>query len=233
MQMLAPDCVIVETQKDIPQGYVSTYRNEHFIFQQTGLGIVKASGSEVKKVVIGDKVVWLGVELSRELNIPESQLVKIPAGISNDEGVWIGVVAYLIQIVRESGLTFGERVLVCGTGKITELLTQILALFGFNVLTAEHLKSDGTFCDGVFCYESPTTGIMDKIRTKGILIFLTPHEVNIPSNILATKKLRIIYPPQFESKSSNLAFPIGYIRWTVERDLNLALELIMNQKIQV
>ncbi len=226
--MLAPDCVLVETQKEL-----SEYQNEHFIFQQTGIGIVKASGSEVEKVVIGDKVVWLGVELSRELNIPESQLVKIPAEISDDEGIWIGVVAYLIQIVRESGLTFGERVFVCGTGKITELLTQILDLFGFNVLTAEDLKSDGTFCDGLFCYELPTMDIMDKIRAKGSLILLAPHEGSISSNILATKRHRIIYPPRFERKSSNLAFPIGYIRWTVGKDLNLALELIINQKIKV
>ena len=88
------------------------HMNEGRIFKNTGIGVVKERGSKIEGVATGDKIVWIGIPAGDEIFIPENLFERIPDGLEDGRFVFAGIGAFVIQAIRESGLTFGEKVTV-------------------------------------------------------------------------------------------------------------------------
>ena len=199
------------------------------IFKNTGIGIVEKRGNQVRDVVKGDRVVWIGIPSSDKVIIPEYLFEKIPEDLENKIGIFGGIGAYIIQAVRESGLTFGEKVVVLGHGVIKNIISQIIDLFGIHTLELDNSPKDNIELDGVFICsggEANINLIANSIRNKAVIIILTEGHIDLPIELLEKKRIKIIkFPVEFQKNTKNVYYPKAYSRWTIKEDLKLFLML--------
>lgn len=204
------------------------------IFKNTGVGIVEERGMAIREVAIRDKVVWAGIPADDRVIVPECLFEKIPDGLEDKVAVWGGVGAFVIQAVRGSSLTFGEKVVILGHGILKELTSQLITLFGIHSLELDFVREGGIEIDGVFVCpsgEADINLIANSLRNKASITVLTEGHVDLSPELLREKKLRPVFPRQARPEDRNVYYPEAYVRWTVKEDLQLSLKLLKEGEI--
>jgi predicted dehydrogenase/threonine dehydrogenase-like Zn-dependent dehydrogenase len=123
---LAPTIEKVFTKLDtpIPLGY-------------SVAGEVLELGRHVSGYAVGDRVACAGSGMANhaEINaVPKNLVVRIPAGVTDEDASFVTLGAIALQGVRQAAPTLGEAVVVMGLGLIGQLTVQLLKANGCRVL---------------------------------------------------------------------------------------------------
>ena len=199
------------------------------IFKNTGIGIIEERGMEIRDVAIGDKVVWVGIPAGDKVIVPEYLFEKVPDDLEDKIGVFGGVGAFVIQAVRESGLTFGEKVVVLGHGVLKDLTSQVVTLFGIHSLELDFVCKGDVEIDGVFLCtggEANFNLIENLLRNKATVTVLTEGHIDLPLKLLQEKKLKLIFLGQPKVERKDIYYPKAYLRWGIKEDIRLYLKLL-------
>lgn len=216
--------------------YDLTKIEEAHIFKNTGIGIVEERGMETRDVVIGDKVIWVGIPIADEIVIPEYLFARIPDGLQEEIAVFGGIGACVIQAVRQSGLTFGEKDVVLGQGILKDITSQVTALFGVHNLELALACKGNMEIDGVFICpegEKDINLIADSLRNKTTVTILTERHIGLSPKLLQEKELKLIYPALAQPDERNVYYPGAYVRWTIKKDMELFLKLLRGGRIKI
>ena len=124
-------------------------------------GQVIEVGSDIKDIMIGDRVACSGAQCANHAEIicvPRILLVKIPDNISYEEASTVTLGAIALQGLRRASLTFGETAVVIGLGVIGQLLTQLLKANGINVIGIDLDETKVKLANesGAFCGITPS-----------------------------------------------------------------------------
>lgn len=117
------ESVFARLEEPLPLGY-------------SAAGRVIATGANVHKFKVGDKVVVAGAKLANhaEVNaVPQNLVAPCPAGISAEEASFATLIAIAMHGVRNSNIQLGDRVLVLGLGLIGQLAAQLATIAGGRV----------------------------------------------------------------------------------------------------
>lgn len=98
-------------------------------------GVVRAVGSEVTTVAVGDRVcaIGTGANHSRIVHVPESLVTRLPDSVSTRDAAPMAMLCFAFEGVRKASLLFGENVLVIGGGMMGQISAQVAAASGTNV----------------------------------------------------------------------------------------------------
>ena len=208
--------------------------DEGKIFKNTGIGVVKERGSKKGEVAIGDKIAWIGIPTADEILVPENLFKTIPEDLDDSTAVFTGITAFIIQAVRESELTFGEKAVVLGEGILKQLISQVIASFGIQFMELDFSNANETDIDGVFICpgsEVDVNSLTGWLRNQATVIVLTEKPLELSPMLLQEKKLRLVFPKQPQPEKSNVHHPTAYKRWTIKKDLELSLKLLRKKAI--
>lgn len=131
---------VVERAKN--EGLVNTFnavRSKLDSFTALGYsasGIVMAVGDDVTEFRAGDRVACAGVGYASHaevLSVPRNLCVRLPEGVTFDEGAFGTLGAIALQGVRLAEPTLGEAVVVIGLGLLGQLTVQLLKANGCRV----------------------------------------------------------------------------------------------------
>jgi hypothetical protein len=205
------------------------------IFKNTGSGIVEERGVQTRDVAIGDRVVWIGVPANDRVTVPEYLFEGIPDGLGDNTAVFAGIGAFVIQAVRESGLTFGERVVVLGHGVLKKLASQIITLFGIHSLELDSACRGNVEIDGVFvCLggEKDINLIANWLRNKATVTVLAEGQAGLPPELLQKRSVKLVFPALPQLGETDVHHPGAYVRWTIKKDMELFLKLSRERGIR-
>lgn len=220
----------------VKKEYDLTNIDEAEIFKNAGIGIVEERGMETRDVAIGDKVVWIGVPADDKLIVPEYLFERIPDGLEDSIAVFAGIGAFVIQAVRESGLTFREKAAVLGQGILKDITSQVTALFGIHNLELALACKGNMEIDGIFVCpegEKDINLIANSLHNKATVTILTERHIGLSPKLLQEKELKLIYPALAQPDERNVYYPRAYVRWTIKKDLQLVLKLLKEGKINI
>lgn len=99
-------------------------------------GEVVAVGGLVKGIQVGDKVACAGAGYANHAEfvaVPKNLVVKIPAGVSDEEAAFTTLGSIALQGVRLAEPRLGERFLVLGLGLLGQIAVQLLRANGCEV----------------------------------------------------------------------------------------------------
>jgi len=216
--------------------YDLTKIEEAHIFKNTGIGIVEERGMETRDVAIGDKVIWVGIPINDRVTVPEYLFERIPDGLEDSIAVFAGIGAFVIQAVRQSGLTFGEKVVVLGHGVFKIFTSQVTALFGIHNLELALACKGTTEIDGIFVCpegEEDINLIADSLHNKATVTILTERHIGLSPKLLQEKELKLVYPGPTQPDERNVYYPRAYMRWTIKEDMELFLKLLRGGRIKI
>lgn len=137
-----PELVRQVIQRARNEGVVNTFnavRSKLGSFTALGYsasGIVSAVGESVSEFRVGDRVACAGVGYASHaevLSVPKNLCVRLPEGVSFDEGAFGTLGAIALQGVRLAEPTLGEAVVVIGLGLLGQLTVQLLKANGCRV----------------------------------------------------------------------------------------------------
>lgn len=117
------ESVFARLEEPLPLGY-------------SAAGRVIATGENVSKFKVGDKVVVAGAKLANhaEVNaVPQNLVAPCPKGISAEEASFATLIAIAMHGVRNGNIQLGDRVLVLGLGLIGQLAAQLATIAGARV----------------------------------------------------------------------------------------------------
>ena len=92
-------------------------------------GVILATGSRSKKITVGERVVSRKPHASHVI-ADETDVMKIPGGLSFEEATFFGLGSISLQAVRKAGIEIGESVIVLGQGLVGNLALQLARLSG-------------------------------------------------------------------------------------------------------
>jgi len=83
------------------------------------------------------------------LMLPEENLHEVPAGVSNEEAVFVEPLAAALEIQQQISITPDDRVVVIGDGKLGQLIARTLALTGCQLFVVGKHERKLRMLDGI------------------------------------------------------------------------------------
>ncbi|MDH4068530.1 MAG: hypothetical protein OEU97_06360 [Dehalococcoidia bacterium] len=216
--------------------YDLTRVEEAPIFKNTGIGIVEERGVQTRDVAIGDRVVWIGIPTNDKVTVPEYLSERVPDGLEDSVAVFAGIGAFVIQAVRESGLTFGDRAAVLGQGILKDITSQVITSFGIHNLELALARKGDVEIDGIFVCpagEKSISLVANSLRNKASVTVLTGGHVDMPPELLAEKALKFTHPVPTQADERDVYYPRAYVRWTTKRNMGLFLNLLTEGRTKI
>lgn len=99
-------------------------------------GIVTEIGSEIKDLVVGDRVVVAWGKHQKQITVKRSKVVKIPDGVSSKEASMALIATFPLAAIRKTHLEIGESALVMGLGILGIFAVQELHAAGVYPIVA-------------------------------------------------------------------------------------------------
>ncbi|MBQ2999669.1 MAG: zinc-binding alcohol dehydrogenase [Clostridia bacterium] len=99
-------------------------------------GIVTEIGSEIKDLVVGDRVVVAWGKHQKQITVKRSKVVKIPDGVSSKEASMALIATFPLAAIRKTHLEIGESALVMGLGILGIFAVQELRAAGVYPIVA-------------------------------------------------------------------------------------------------
>ncbi len=131
-------------------------------------GTVVAVGDQIEGFSVGDRVACAGAGVANHaevIDVPVNLAVKIPQGVSDQDGATVTLGAIAIQGVRRTSPTLGETIVVFGLGVLGQITVQLLKANGCRVLGTDldSSKIDLAIRNGMDQGVSPSTDFVDRI----------------------------------------------------------------------
>ncbi|MFD0715786.1 zinc-binding alcohol dehydrogenase [Paenibacillus sp. GCM10027626] len=115
-------------------------RHKEVALGYSASGIVKQVGKEVTHLQVGQRVACYGapyVKHAEMLTVPRHLAVPVPDHVTLVEASTVGLGAIAIHALRQASLQFGESVVVVGLGILGQIIAQIAAAAGLNVIALD------------------------------------------------------------------------------------------------
>jgi polar amino acid transport system substrate-binding protein len=216
-------------------------------------GTVIEVGAGVTGFAVGDRVACAGQDYASHAEIvcvPQNLVAKIPEGTPFEHAAFATLGAIALQGVRQADARLGENVAVIGLGLVGQLTVLLLRAAGCRVFGHDP-KPEAVALAGV---EPPPPDAMDAVlitaatdshepvrvagelcRDRGRVVMVGVTGMEIPREIYFRKELEFRlsrsygpgrYDPLYEEHGVD--YPIGYVRWTEQRNLQAFLDLRLN-----
>jgi NADPH2:quinone reductase len=184
------------------RGYGEPFTEERIIPHSDGAGVIEETGEDIEPKRIGERVWVFNGQYYRPfgtaaeyIDVPVSQVVPLPAGLSYAEGACLGIPAMTAhRCLFADGKLAGKTVLVTGgAGAVGNNAIQLAKWGGANVITTvsspekdEHARLAGA--DHVINYqtENVVPVIMDLTKGAGVDRII---EVDFGGNLSVTKEI--------------------------------------------
>jgi predicted dehydrogenase/threonine dehydrogenase-like Zn-dependent dehydrogenase len=189
-------------------------------------GVVAEVGQGVHDLSVGDRVACGGVGYANHAEcgfVPRNLIVRMPEGVSHQEGAFVSLGAIALQGVRRAALKLGERVFVLGLGLVGQLTVQVLRASGVRAIGADLMpervelaKSLGMDSGFVFDQNDPQKAVSDFTAGRGvdaIIICASSKNDGLINRILPL------------SKDRGTIVIVGDVPLTLDRTLFYAKEL--------
>ncbi len=202
---------------------------------------------------VGDRVACAGQDYASHAEIvcvPQNLCAKIPDDVPLEHAAFTTLGAIALQGVRQADARLGENVAVIGLGLVGQLTVLLLKAAGCRVF-GHDLKPEAVALAGV---EAPRPDRMDAViitasttsneplrlagelcRDRGRVVMVGVTGMEIPRDLYYRKELEFRlsrscgpgrYDPLYEEKG--IDYPLGYVRWTEQRNLEAFLNLRLN-----
>ena len=182
------------------------------------LGAIAMNGTRTAEIRIGEFVAVIGLGLVGQL---VAQLVRVAGG----RAIGIDLLPNRVDLGRRLGLNSG---IVAGVGTEAE---SVKALTG----------GIGVDC-AIVCAKSksavPVEQAVQMLRDRGRLVIVGAVPLNLPWGPMYAKEIRVMmaraygpgsYDPVYEIQGVD--YPIGYVRWTENRNMGEFLRLVAEERI--
>ena len=147
----APGCVLLEVKSSLVspgtelRGWRGLARGESRIapggrprpFGYSNAGVVLEAGERVEALQAGDRVAAIGGGYARHAThalVPQNLCVRLPDGVTFDQGAYAMLSATAVQALRRGGPGFGELCCVVGLGLLGQLTARVYQLAGSYVI---------------------------------------------------------------------------------------------------
>lgn len=222
-----------------------------------------AVGYSAAGTILGtsQKVACAGAQFAHHaeiIQVPENLLVPVPAQVSLEEASTVALGAIALQGVRRANPTLGETFLVIGLGFLGQLTAQILKANGchvvgmdldparmslleqFGIGTQEVADVDGVIITAASSSSEIVSKAFQLCRKKGRVVLVGDVGLNLKRADFYQKEIDFListsygpgrYDDRYEEKG--LDYPIGYVRWTENRNMEAYLRLLAEKKIDI
>jgi predicted dehydrogenase/threonine dehydrogenase-like Zn-dependent dehydrogenase len=221
-------------------------------------GTVLEVGEGVTGFAPGDRVACAGQDYASHAEVvcvPQNVCAKIPEAVPLEHAAFTTVGAIAMQGVRQADARLGENVAVIGLGLVGQLTVRLLKAAGCRVF-GHDVKPEAVSLAGV---ESPMPDSMDAViiaastdsneplalagqlcRDRGRVVMVGVTGMEVPREIFYRKELELRlsrsagpgrYDPLYEEKGVD--YPVGYVRWTEQRNMEAFLQLLADNRIDV
>jgi len=221
-------------------------------------GVVLEVGAGVTEFRPGDRVVSNGPH-AEIVAVPKNLCARIPDGVADDAAAFTVLGAIALQGARLAQPTLGETFAVIGLGLIGLLAVQILRAHGCRVVGldpderrfelarrfgAEPYRQ-GELIDGVLICAAtqssdPVHQAAQMCRKRGRIVLVGVTGLELSRDDFYKKELSFQvscsygpgrYDPAYEEKGQD--YPLGYVRWTAQRNFEAVLQLMAEGKLDV
>jgi polar amino acid transport system substrate-binding protein len=221
-------------------------------------GTVIEVGDGVTGFAPGDRVACAGQDYASHAEVvcvPQNLCAHIPAGVALDHAAFTTLGAIALQGIRQADVRLGESVAVIGLGLVGQLTVQLLQAAGCRVFghdpRAEAVKLAGVepakpdSVDAVIIAATAETNeplirAGELCRDRGRVVMVGVTGMELPRELYFRKELEFRlsrsygpgrYDPQYEEHGVD--YPVGYVRWTEQRNLRAFLELLAAGKLNL
>jgi len=250
--------VLANVKREGVWATVQKVRNRLDNYKELGYSCAgKVIASDTAAFLPGDAVACAGTGYAVHAEIvavPKNLVCKIPQGVSFEEAAFATLGAIALQGVRQADVRVGENVAVIGLGLLGLLTVQLLKAAGCRVvgvdITDRHFAvAQSLGCDA--CYLSNSEAV-ERIQsfTRGIgtdaVIITASTKSNQPLELaleVARKKSVIVIvgvvgmnvprSPFYEKELHLTIDPVGYVRWTEQRNMQAFLDLVAQKKVSI
>ncbi len=192
------------------------------------------------------------------IQVPENLLTPIPSNVGFAEASTIALGAIALQGIRRAEPTLGETFAVIGLGILGQITVQILLANGckaigmdldpnrlgiaerFGAQTALPKEVDGVIITAASESSEIVSTAFKLCRKKGRVVLIGDVGLNLKRSDFYQKEIDFListsygpgrYDDRYEEKG--LDYPIGYVRWTENRNMEEYLRLISEKKVQI
>lgn len=240
---------------------IQTKLNQGFAPGYSSSGTVIEVGENVIGFAPGDRVACAGASANHAeyITVPQNLTTKIPFGVTCQEAAFAAIGSIAMNAVRRARPTIGETVAVTGLGLIGMLTCKILSANGVNVMATDINQERQARAERAgFNAKQPAEGFDAVIITAdtkssapvnlGVVACRKRGRVVIVGNVgldLVRKEMykkeidiRMVtsygpgrYERNYEKKG--LDYPLAFVRWTENRNMQAFLNLIATKKMEV
>jgi predicted dehydrogenase/threonine dehydrogenase-like Zn-dependent dehydrogenase len=216
-------------------------------------GTVIEVGEGVTGFAAGDRVACAGQDYASHaevVSVPVNLCAKIPEGVDLAHAAFTTLGAIALHAVRQADARIGENVAVIGLGLIGQLTVQILQAAGCRVTGFDPAvtgmdapqpdTADAVIIAAATDSNAPLELAAKFCRDRGRVVMVGVTGMEVPREIFYRKELELRlsrsygpgrYDPQYEEHSTD--YPVGYVRWTEQRNMAAFLQLLADGKINV
>jgi predicted dehydrogenase/threonine dehydrogenase-like Zn-dependent dehydrogenase len=240
---------------------VSAKLNDPMPLGYSAAGIVLACGAGVEEFKPGDRVA-AAVPHAAVAAIGHNLCARMPDNVTFEQAAYTSIACIGLQGVRLTQTTLGESVLVIGLGLIGQICVCLLKAQGCRVFGADpdpaklalartlgaeaatrdpsSLGVDSVVITAATESNQPIEFAADACRPKGRIVLVGVVGLDIPRPPFFKKELEFTVSyslgpgrsdPLYEEKG--IDYPIGYARWTAQRNMQAVLELMSQGKLPV
>lgn len=194
------------------------------------------------------------------IQVPENLMVPIPEALGFAEASTVALGAIALQGVRRAQPTLGETFVVIGLGFLGQVTCQLLQAngcqvfgvdldparvehaerFGISCQIPENLEADGVIITAATSSNQVISDAFNRCRKKGRVVLVGDVGLNLKRSDFYKKELDFListsygpgrYDDRYEQKGHD--YPLGYVRWTENRNMEEYLRLLAEKKIDI
>jgi predicted dehydrogenase/threonine dehydrogenase-like Zn-dependent dehydrogenase len=241
---------------------VAAKLNDPMPLGYSAAGIVIECGTGVEEFKPGDRVA-AAIPHASVAAAGRNLVARMPDGVTFEQASYTSIAAIGLQGVRLAKVSLGETVVVIGLGLIGQMCVCMLKAQGCRVIGTDpdpakrelalKMGADGVAAgapgvrdaDAVVITAAtesnePIEFAAEACRTKGRIVLVGVVGLNIPRPPFFKKELEFTVSsslgpgrtdPLYEEKG--IDYPLGHVRWTAQRNMQAALELMAQGKLPV
>ncbi|MCX7887557.1 MAG: bi-domain-containing oxidoreductase, partial [Verrucomicrobiae bacterium] len=221
-------------------------------------GVVVEVGEGVTDLGPGDRVACGGQDRASHAEfvaVPRNLCAKIPEGVALEHAAFTTLGAIALHGVRQADVRLGETVAVLGLGLVGQLTVQILRAAGCKVVgwdpqpeacalagvkPGEPDSADAVIVAAATNSSEPMDMAAELCRDRGRVVLVGRTGTELPREVFYRKELEFRvsrsygpgrYDPIYEDKGVD--YPIGYVRWTEQRNMEAFLWLLAEARVNV
>jgi predicted dehydrogenase/threonine dehydrogenase-like Zn-dependent dehydrogenase len=222
--------------------------DESMALGYSSAGIVLECGDGVHRFKPGDRVATAGPHAG-VVTVNQNFCARMPEEVSFGDAAFASIASIALQGARLSQCGLGDRVLVMGLGLVGQMAVQILRAQGCRVFgtDVDELRTftEGQGVDAVVITATtdsnqPIEFAAEVSRIKGRIVLVGVVGLTVPRQPFFDKELEFTVssssgPGRLDDLYAvrGQDYPFGHVRWTCQRNMQTALELMADGQLKV